>query len=645
MGGYIAMLQHLKRRAFFAVFTLFLVLIAFFACSIQEMPSSIEPATIVESVPEIRQNEAIPMDTPAPSSARLLQPLPKPGEAKLILIHQVQGNVFAPDPDVPTPYPSAGHRVDDSPLLGETVTVEGVVTGWDDRAGQANSGRIFHTDRGIYIQEESEDQDGDPRTSEGVFVQFSTAGDSVEAFPIGSVVRVTGEVVEHFELTVLVPSKIEIVGETSLPFPVIIDENRASRDYYESLEGMRVTLEKGTATSGGTNRHGELFLRPGESRQLSIRGGDNASILAIGDDAGAGNPAIPRRQEISSSTLLLADLFDSAEGVTGVMAYSFDNYKILLQSDIDGSDFPRVTPYDVDSYPYSQIAPASDGRLRLATFNAENLLRVGARHDGAKVDEAEHREKVEGVAIAIELLQRPAIVAMQEVADIDSLREIAEALGGYSAFLEEGNDNRDIDVGFLIADYVNVIGSEQHGENAIDTTGFSCGDINGILFDRPPFVVELEYRGLRFFAVSVHFSSKGAPDECRNAQAEFVADLANSLTSDGSHVIVAGDVNAYEDESALRILEDVARLENLWFRVPEGQAYSTEFSGVLQTLDHILVSEGLADKVEDFRYAHISTHYYDRAAAGLKGREGAPFADGHAQSDHDPAILTLRVDE
>jgi hypothetical protein len=43
------------------------------------------------------------------------------------------------------------------------------------------------------------------------------------------------------------------------------------------------------------------------------------------------------------------------------------------------------------------------------------------------------------------------------------------------------------------------------------------------------------------------------------------------------------------------------------------------------------VTDGLADRVDDFLYAHFDNDYYERRTAG----------DGHHLSDHDPPVLTL----
>ncbi len=94
---------------------------------------------------------------------------------------------------------------------------------------------------------------------------------------------------------------------------------------------------------------------------------------------------------------------------------------------------------------------------------------------------------------------------------------------------------------------------------------------------------------------------------------------------------MTGDINAFEDEGALAVLQDgQTTLTNQWSRAPAGERYSFQFSGRLQTLDHILVTDGLDSRVVDLRYAHFDNDYFERTPP-----------DGHKVSDHDPPVLTL----
>ncbi|MFB6393781.1 OmpL47-type beta-barrel domain-containing protein [Polymorphospora lycopeni] len=84
---------------------------------------------------------------------------------------------------------------------------------------------------------------------------------------------------------------------------------------------------------------------------------------------------------------------------------------------------------------------------------------------------------------------------------------------------------------------------------------------------------------------------------------------------------------------SVQYLQTGSTLTNLWGSAPAEFWYSSHYQGVLQTLDHVLVTDGLDDTVVDFRYAPINTDYADRFGT-----------DGHKAADHNPAVLTLEVE-
>jgi predicted extracellular nuclease len=530
-----------------------------------------------------------------------------------------------------------------SPMSGQTVTIEGVVTGVDDEIG-SNFERTFPADAGIFVQEETGDADSDPLTSEGIYVAFVSDRDN---FPPGTRVRVNGRVRENFGETRLEETFGEQptpIGTAAVPAPVVIDpaaaaaQDETARAYYETLEGMNVRLDVGTATVGGRNKFGETFLSPGVRQRPEdrvFRTESAPDLIAADSDAGAGDPSNPL-VDTDSTTDIPADLFDVVRNLEGPVGFSFSHYKILSQ------EAPRPQPVVEEGptqYPYDDLAPQGRGELRVATYNVENFFPVGGDVDRRLITKEEYEEKRTRVVDAIgDLLERPDVVALQEVVDKATADDIARHLGGYTAYLEEGNDERGIDVAFLVKDTVRESDPRQLGKTATapESQTNECADSDGqnLLFDRPPLAIDIQARGVKFTVISNHFASKSNPDECREAQAQFVRDRVAEIEAGGGEAIVTGDLNSFEDEIALQVLEDDATtLDNLWDEAPEQERYSFQFGGRLQTLDHLLATEGLAPRVEDFRYPHINNDYYDRRDP----------ADGHRSSDHDPAIVTLSL--
>lgn len=520
-----------------------------------------------------------------------------------------------------------------TPKAGQTVTIEGIVGGHDDEDG-FNFSRNFPEDRGLFVQEEPSDYDADPATSEGIFVGFV---DNVLDYPLGSVVTVEGQAKEKFGMTMIAESfgqEPTIVGTSTLPLPepVTIDLAQASsqsefdKPYYETLEGMRVHLAEGTANSGGTTKFDELFLTPGPERDRVFRTESEPALLATDADAGAGDPQDPFEDPDGSFTVVNADLFDNVQNVVGPFAFSFGHFKVMVQDGLE----PVVTDGPID-YPYDGVEEAGSRELRVASFNVENFFPEGGFLDRSTVTQEEYEAKRDRIVDAIDrLLVRPDILAIQEVDNRAILQDVGDRLGGYTAYLEEGNDERGIDVGFLIAEGVQVDDVRQVGKEAPG----SCSDVPGLLFDRPPLIADVTVEDLSFSIFSNHFSSKSAPDSCREAQAEFVAERVNEIEAAGNNAIVAGDLNAFETEGALSILQARTSLDNLWNRAPNQERYSYVFDGKLQTLDHILITDGLEDAFGAFQFAHFDNDYYERDTAG----------DGHKVSDHDPPLATFVTD-
>lgn len=136
-----------------------------------------------------------------------------------------------------------------SPLRGQTVTVEAIVVG-DFQDGDADGGRNLG---GFYLQEELVDQDGNPLSSEGIFISQNGLPTDVS---VGDRVRVTGVVQENFGQTQILASGITVeeanaVADVST-LAVDVDlsaigattqnQNGAFQPDLEAFEGMLIRL-------------------------------------------------------------------------------------------------------------------------------------------------------------------------------------------------------------------------------------------------------------------------------------------------------------------------------------------------------------------------------------------------------------------
>ncbi len=550
-------------------------------------------------------------------------------------------------PPVVTPIDALQGSGSATPFAGRTVTVTGVVVGVDSQQGVSNYVNLDPRQAGVYLETPTALQDSDPATSEGVFVGGLAAGARTRD-RVGETMTVTGTATELFGLTTVdatgrAPSFTGTGDPANLPTPALLDPARAAaqtvsgggtRSYYEALEAMRVSLDVGTADSGGTNKFGELFLRPGTARARVFRDPAQTAgppeLIAASQDAGSADvdPANPSANP-PSSTRVEADLFDRVRGLVGPLGFSFSQYKIVPQP----GAAPRVIPGPI---PYPPPVPEPrPNTLRVANFNVENLFGVGAVDDGHTFTAEEVDAKTTRIADAVgRVLRRPDLVAVEEVAAREPLADVARKLGGYRAYWEPSNDARGIAVGFLVKSGLRVTDERQIGGDATtDVAGCAdAGSSAARLFNRPPLVLDVRRGEDRFTAIGNHWASQSHPEACREAQAAYVRDYVAGLEARGRDAMVLGDLNDFEDSPALTtsLVGQGTSLANLWYEAPPGERYSYQFSGQLQTLDHIFVTRGLHRHVRDMRYVHFDNDYFDRGprrAAGV--------------SDHDAPLVTL----
>ena len=151
--------------------------------------------------------------------------------ADATLINQVQGSSF------------------ESPLLGQQVIIEGVVTAVHPHLS------------GFFLQEELVEQDDNALTSEAVFVSAK----DYDLPMTGDIVRAIGNVSEQYGKTTVSLSQaalqcgVDSVPATSLSLPF------ASAEQAEALEGMYIIAEQALTVTDSYNlgRYGEVTLSNG----------------------------------------------------------------------------------------------------------------------------------------------------------------------------------------------------------------------------------------------------------------------------------------------------------------------------------------------------------------------------------------------
>ena len=438
-----------------------------------------------------------------------------------------------------------------SPSAGRQVTgVPGVVTGV----------RGFGSARGFWFQDPR--PDGDPATSEGIFVYTGKESPDVA---VGDTLTVSGQVAEFYpggketggqsvtQLTGATWQSARADGERRAKLPAAVRltprgvprayapqagggsiENRTLRpsryalDRYESLEGMRVSVRDARVT-GPTSAYDDLWVTSDPRRRATPRGG--AFYGSYGDQNGA-------RMKVSSllppdeHPFPRADVGDGLAGTTeGPLDYEqFGGYTLRATT--------LGTHQDRNLKRERTRAQRAD-ELAVATYNVENL--------SPKTEPAKFDRLAEGL---VTNLSSPDIVTVEEVQDntgpdddgtvgadktLDMLTEAVRKAGGpsYEWRQIDPADQRDggqpggnIRVAFLYdpervsftdrpggdaTTPVKVV--EKGGKPALSASpGRIAPQDAAWKASRKPLAGEFRFRGRTVFVVANHFSSKGGGD-------------------------------------------------------------------------------------------------------------------------------------
>ncbi|MCH8550543.1 MAG: endonuclease/exonuclease/phosphatase family protein [Natronospirillum sp.] len=435
-----------------------------------------------------------------------------------------------------------------SPLEGETVTVAGVVT------------QVTPDLRGFFVQG---DTDGDPRTSEALFI--FAPGHSMQT---ERRVAVTGQVKEFHGLTELTRvSQVVDCGPGELPDPVALGAESGNRAG-EPLENMRVSLP---ATRIIDNYRlldvGEIILSDGD-HQWTLEDASNQRRL----------DAIP--WGLPQNAALLGN-GNSVEPLTGVLTWRWNRWVVLPD------ETPDITPADWT------LNPRDTERLRIVSFNIENLfngLDGDFSHSRGPGSEAEWQRQRDKVAQALIELDADLLLLQEMEHDWDSdnpvLIELTETL-------------RQLD-----GRHYSILAPEPRpGDDAITNAYLfdpevlqPAGDLH-LVDTHPRPALAQRFRRLDTDAelkvINVHMKSRGRGciDLCKADRAEELEQILAWFEGrpDNGFRLLGGDFNTLTDESLWEPL-----LENAWERLAvEGPTYW--FRGRAQQIDHFWMQNAPAN--------------------------------------------------
>ncbi|MBG6562089.1 SpnA family nuclease [Pseudomonas aeruginosa] len=572
-------------------------------------------------------------------------------EAGLRPIHEVQG---------------AGAE---SPLVNQRVAIEGVVVGDFQNASEL---------KGFYVQQEDATVDGDPATSEGIFVYDGGNGSDVK---LGDRVRVTGQVREFNGLTELVgPLQVSVLASgVALPTPAGISLPLASADALERYEGMRVQLRQTLTVNEVYNlgRYGEVLLSSG-GRQMTptnvVAPGEQAKAMQarndldriLLDDSRSGQHPDPIRYpapELSAYNSLRVG--DRTSAIDGVLDYSAGSYRIQ----------PLQTPTFEAANP-RPAQPAVEGRLRVASFNVLNYFNGDGKGGGFPTSRgantAEEFQRQKAKIVAAILASKADIVGLMEIENdgYGEFSAIADLVNGLNASLPQGqryafvNPNRaklgsdEIAVGLIYrGDKVRTYRSAAVLDSSVNpefddtrnrpTLAQTFQEING---------------GERLTIAVNHLKSKGSacdgdPDtgdgqgNCNLTRARAAQALVDWLAGDPTGAkepdrLIIGDLNSYAKEDPVNVIRSAGYTDLVARQAGAGKGYSYVFSGQSGYLDHALANASLARQVRGAVEWHINADEprvldYNVEFKTPRQQDSLYNAEPYRASDHDPVVIGI----
>ena len=497
---------------------------------------------------------------------------PEPPDPPLALtIAQIQGNGLL------------------SPHNGKRVVTEGIVT-------------AIKFNNGFFLQ--AANDDGDPATSDAVFVFTSSAPPATAA--VGNRVRVTGTVEEYtpssnphqLAITEIVTPTVEVL-ETGLALPAAIELTAAELSpdalpgTLERLEGMRVSVAQSVviAPSGGSIDENDALsfsdgvfhvALPGVARPFREAGIGVMDAITL--PAGKNPPRFDTNQErlmVRSrgqvgAQPLSVDTGAEVAGLLGVLDYFAGTWALLP----DVATPPTVSggrlPEAVNDPRYDEVTVGSFNLLRL--FDEVNDSNGAVTLTPEALD-----KRLAKAALAIcDYLKTPDILGAVEVENLRVLQLLSERIDatcaarpGYVPYLQPGNDVGGINVGFLVSSRltadgvarVEVLDVAQFGK---ETTLANPNGTTSLLNDRPPLrlrarvhqdatssypltVIVNHLRSLNDINDTLPGSSGWATGGervrvKRGAQAVYLAQLVEEMqqANPDEKIVLVGDFNAFE---------------------------------------------------------------------------------------------------
>lgn len=575
-----------------------------------------------------------------------------------------------------------------SPFLARRVMTTGIVTA----VGSPEDGGTA-----FYIQ--SAIGDGNPRTSEGLYGFIEGTN---EALNVGHELKVVGTVFEEMGREGLGRTalrniqSLELLGtDRDLPDAIFLgpshnllppteaistyhgNVNKKEKlnlqdglDFWESLEGMRIGLERPIVAGVSGGRDDLYSTRP--------KGYLNIFVGVSGSTSSGRFVAVPEKDDFNPEIIRITDhIFSNVvdtkytfnvgdqftHDLTGIFGYDLNPFGggeyAFFVTDQFSSTSEITDPADRGITPLV----STENSVTIANFNVENL---SARDD----------ERLQQVADVIRVnLSCPDIVNLVEIQDDDGDFDLggdADASGTLEGIVqriscenqsyqminidplnhrEGGKPGGNIRVAMLYKMGKLELSRRGQGtslgETVISPEGRLTPNPGRVYPNDPAFrntrkalVVEFTFQGEPLYVIGNHFISKGGDDPLFGSlqppvrhtedRRSNIANRINKFVSrivrikPEARIVVLGDFNEFYSEKPMQILKGSV-LKNLIEDCPQVERYTYNFGGNSQALDYIFVSNALYQNyAPDLDILHLNTDFMGQV------------------SDHDPMIARLQ---
>jgi len=556
-----------------------------------------------------------------------------------------------------------------SPLVGQTVTIEGVVTS------------VVPSLNGYFVQEELIDQDNNKTTSEALFVFDENSSSLPE---VGQTIRVQGAIKEQFERTQLtVTADVNwldcgvgvITAATSAQMPA------TSTTSWENLEGMLVMFDQPLQVTDTYNlaRFGQLSLSngrlikptnmftPNSPQAIQLAEENMRNILLLDDKNNAQNPEtvpFPNGSLAYNNTIRLGDRVNN---LVGIVDYSYGSYRILPTQPVNfETTNPRTNTTTHEN---------NEEKLKVVGFNVLNYFNGDGSGNGFPTARgANTLEEFERQSTKI-------VSALTQInADIVGLMELENDGFGSESAIAELTNRINTALGEGTYQYVSVeqpgIGNDEITVGLLYKTDTVTLAGDAVTTDQGPFdygnrqplaqTFTSQHSGESFTVVVNHFKSKGSCssatglnadlndgqgcwNELRKQAAQGLHNWLETKPTDttDSDILIIGDLNAYAKEDPITMLETLG-YSNVVTAHEGINAYSYSFGGEMGSLDHALASPSLNTQIVDTYVWHINADEprafdYNTENKSTNQLNDYYGSSAYRASDHDPIIVTIAL--